>query len=500
MPLALAYCRQSLAQDADGEKSISTAAQERRIRDAAGRAAQVVEGVYQDVDVRGHTASRVGLDALLDRIRRGGVAAVWVYDVSRLAREVEVFSALFAQIERAGCQLLSVREPTEERWLLHLHAALAMRERDALSDRVGDAMRERARLGQAIGAVALGYERVPVVEAGGRTVRRLRPTPLSAFVLSCFRRYDAGDSVSSLARWMNEPGHPKPPRAARWSVPSVRWLLRNRAYAGDVVVKASKRHPEIVVPDAHEAIVPRALFDRVQRRLDAAGNRETVRIRKPMRHWLEGRVFCACGSPMSFTVRHHSTDGHALRSWVCRRANADRNLTGGHGCCPLARSEVGNRRVEPKVVAALARDVARMVRRDDRALAALADRGDAGKAEAERRLADVRQRRRTLARSFEVVDDASALVARDNELAAEEKTLAAAVARIRPPVTAERLRAFQRGLADVRETVQRSALVGETEGLRAVAATLGVRVEVDGPNYSIDVQYADPYGRLVGRS
>jgi DNA invertase Pin-like site-specific DNA recombinase len=495
---ALAYARQSKSNADDGADSVSIAAQRQRITDYAARNdLTVVDDTYQDVDVRGTTVRRVGLDAMLARIDQGGIDAVIVYDVSRLSRDTELFINLLNRLKRHGVELISTREPAGEEWLQVLFSSLAQRDRGLLSVRVADAMRERAQTGQFVGQVPLGYTRVEHHEAGGRIVRRLEPNALAPTIREMFARYDRGESVIGVARWLNQPGHPRPKRAARWSGPTVNWMLRNPAYAGDVIVKATTKYPAVTVRDAHPAIVSRDLFDRVQRRLDEAGNRDAPRLRKTGRHWLEGRVWCACGAPMYLFERHHTVKGHLMRTWGCRRANATHALTGTAGDCDRERSTVGNRRIEPIVRRQFAADLARMAAKLPDDLPALADRPDTMRDQLARRLADVRAQRRNLATAIARAVDPTNMIDLDNALAEEERSLVDHLAATPPLMTIERLRMAVEASSAIAGLFALATLTNDHQRLYDAANRVGLRVIVDGEDYAVRLAYGEPWGRLV---
>src|SRR5438105_7239473 len=84
MNIALIYVRQSRSKTY--ERSVSPEVQEAACRalPAVARCDQVE--VFTDLDVSGGKRARRGYDALLERVRRGGVAVVAAYDQSRAFR------------------------------------------------------------------------------------------------------------------------------------------------------------------------------------------------------------------------------------------------------------------------------------------------------------------------------------------------------------------------------------------------------------------------------
>lgn len=85
--------------------------------------------------------------------------------------------------------------------------------------------------------------------------------PLTApFVLEAFKRYDGGETISSIMNWLDEQGLTNT-RGQKMTFNSVGHILHNRRYIGEF------RYRDVIVPDGIPAIVPQDLFDRVQEKL-----------------------------------------------------------------------------------------------------------------------------------------------------------------------------------------------------------------------------------------
>jgi site-specific DNA recombinase len=171
------------------------------------------------------------------------------------------------------------------------------------------------------GPTPFGYCRHTVLEGQGKRTYRvstLEIDPATApLVLRMFEEYAAPTgSCRAVVEMLNTSGV-RPPRGKVWRRNTVNRILTNRVYAGDAVwgrrmkgkyharngLDFVKRHPgEGVVwtqpierPDSVPAIVPRALFERVQELLI---ERQKI-TRAPSRaHPLSGLLTCAtCGKP-----------------------------------------------------------------------------------------------------------------------------------------------------------------------------------------------------------
>ena len=86
--------------------------------------------------------------------------------------------------------------------------------------------------------------------------------PLTApLVLEAFQRYDNGDKMVEIVNFLNDKGV-RNMLGGKMTHSSVNTMLKNRRYIGELSFR------DIVVPDAIPVIVPKDLFDRMQKRLD----------------------------------------------------------------------------------------------------------------------------------------------------------------------------------------------------------------------------------------
>ena len=114
--------------------------------------------------------------------------------------------------------------------------------------------------------------------------------PLTApFVLEAFKRYDGGETISSIMNWLNEQGLTNT-RGQKMTFNSVGHILHNRRYIGEF------RYRDVVVPDGIPAIVPQDLFDRVQEKL-AKNKKAPARHKAEDDYLLTTKLFCGyCGA------------------------------------------------------------------------------------------------------------------------------------------------------------------------------------------------------------
>ncbi len=248
--------------------------------------------VYYDDGISARTAEkRAAFRRMIAQARSAahpyGVILVWKF--SRFARN-QAESILYKNLlHKIGVEVVSVSEPVAEdpfgtlieriiEWMDEYYVV-------NLSAEVRRGMTEKASRGEAMGRAVLGYD---------RTAKSYQPNADAPLVRQTFERFAAGVPLTELADALAQRGV----RTARGHAPSARWvryLLQNPVYIGMVRWQSDA---VIQVPDAHPAIVPRALYDAVQQRLTALPH--SMRAADPVREWtLRGLLVCsACGAPL----------------------------------------------------------------------------------------------------------------------------------------------------------------------------------------------------------
>ena len=120
--------------------------------------------------------------------------------------------------------------------------------------------------------------------------RQFQLDPLTApFVLEAYKRYDEGATMTELRDWLNEKGV-RSSRGHTISYNSVNHLLKNRRYIGEYSYR------DVTIPDGIPAIVPKELFDRVQKKM-AKNKKAPARHKAEDDYLLTTKLFCGhCGA------------------------------------------------------------------------------------------------------------------------------------------------------------------------------------------------------------
>jgi len=120
--------------------------------------------------------------------------------------------------------------------------------------------------------------------------RHFQIDPLTApFVLETFKRYDEGQTMTTIRDWLNAQGV-KNTRGGALTYGSVEHMLKNRRYIGEF------QYRDVLIPDGIPPIVPQELFDRVQAKLKK-NKKAPARHKAEDDYFLTTKLFCGyCGA------------------------------------------------------------------------------------------------------------------------------------------------------------------------------------------------------------
>jgi len=299
-----------------------------------------------------------------------GASYLIVYDVSRFGR-LETQEKIYWEQrfrKQGGIQIVYVREDFKNdgslgdtllRVVKHAEAHEYSRK---LSETTLRGAKSHATLGHSTGGAApYGYDRLEI-DPAGNPVRVMKkrgdwksnklnrviwtPSPTEAPVVRwIFEAYEKHTGLATIAHHLNDQRAPAP-RGRWWSRIIIHYILRNRAYVGDRIYnrrsyKAYRRGERgslanppsswVIREVAHEPIVPRDLFDRVQ--LMARKRAVTIGRTFQRPYLLTGIAFCAncgyrlMGYPKSGNGQRYLTytcsGYHRIGKAVCRSYHLD---------------------------------------------------------------------------------------------------------------------------------------------------------------------------------
>ena len=272
---AVGYVRVSRVGGRGGDSFLSPDLQREEIARAAAREGLEVAEIIEELDASGGDSKRPGWNRALELVERGGATAVVVYNISRASRSVADFLDAEGRLRAAGGRLISSQESLGNDatgvMTRNILLAIAQMERERARENFAVSTASAVERGiHVAGTIPLGYLRDP-------ETRRLVPDPDTApVVLGMFERRAKGWSWAKVGRWAAEHGHDM-------SEQGVAGLIRNPVYLGQA------RYGDAVKDDAHEAIVPRSLWRRCQRKARPSARTGVL----TERYLLQGVAVCA---------------------------------------------------------------------------------------------------------------------------------------------------------------------------------------------------------------
>jgi site-specific DNA recombinase len=292
--------------------------------------------IFRDEGRSGATLNRPGLDKLRDAIRWGEVERLLITDPDRLARKYVHQMILLEEFARFGCQVEFLDRPMSEdphdQLLLQIRGAVAEYERSLITDRM-----RRGRLAKYQAGTLLPWTRPPY----GYRLDPDRPRDPSgvwveeseaAIVREIFALYTQESySLQGLATYLQKQGVPTPSGKTIWSLATLRGILRQPAYLGQVYARRYRYRAARVRRSATHPI----------------GQPRQTPTELPPEEWLLVATIPALVSQeqfdlaqaklsqnQSFAKRNNKSQDYLLRALVscgrCQSSCLARKLQGGH--------------------------------------------------------------------------------------------------------------------------------------------------------------------------
>lgn len=274
---------------------------------------------YDDGGFSGGTLGRPALKKLLDDVQAGRIDTVVVYKVDRLTRSLSDFAKIIEIFDAHKVSFVSVTQQFNTttsmgRLTLNVLLSFAQFEREVTGERIRDKIAASKKKGMWMGGtVPLGYDvkhRKLIVNRGeADTVREI------------YRRYLALGCVSRLKLHLEQKGIRSKRRISQlgsksggavYSRGALYQILQNRMYLGEI------SHRGQVYPGEHSAIVPRELWERVQKLLDSNNNASRNNTRASGLSLLAGFLFNEFGN--RFTPSHATKNAKRYRYYVSQAA------------------------------------------------------------------------------------------------------------------------------------------------------------------------------------
>jgi DNA invertase Pin-like site-specific DNA recombinase len=378
--------------------------------------------LYDDGGYSGGTMNRPALQRLLADITAKKVQVVVVYKVDRLTRALADFAKLVEHFDAHGVSFVSVTQPFNTtssmgRLTLNVLLSFAQFEREVTGERIRDKLAAAKRKGLWMGGVPpIGYrakERALVADT--KEAARVRAIYRSYLALGCVRRLKEALDAKAWRTHKRKTKRRGAGGGCAFSRGHLYRIRRNPIYVGKII------HHGTVSDGQHSGIVPPALWQRVQARLQAEHPRRGAK-HLAAASLLAGLLFDTAGG--AFTPSHSNKGKRRYRYYVARALHE-----GGRGSAPDAL------RLPAPVVEEAVRGALRHFLTDETKIAAALGAIDARDLRA--RLAEARR----LAAALSRTTDASAMHAAVRRLVsrvtveATRLTIAVAIAALHGPAS-----------------------------------------------------------------
>lgn len=270
-------------------------------------------GIYFDNMVSGRKASlRSGFTRMLRHCEEGKVELILVKNISRFSRNTKELIEVIERLKEINVtvffeteQIESTRDDTT--YLLKTYASIAQGEIEALSQSVEWSHQKRALKGEGIISGIYGYHIAKSQGRGAITINKEQ----AQIVREIYRMYLAGYSYTGIAGELSVRNIMTYKRKNIWHTSSIRYILSNIFYTGDLLVgkvtrdllSNEKRLSEGIkkqyyIENHHPPIISKETFKQVQEKMKSNRRNSAKPSAKPSTRVnpLLNRVHCGnCG-------------------------------------------------------------------------------------------------------------------------------------------------------------------------------------------------------------
>ncbi len=344
------YLRLSREDEQNGESN-SISNQKAMLTEFAKRNKFKNVQVFIDDGVSGVTMKRDGFQRMINLVTTDRVSTLCVKDMSRLGRNyLEVGQLTETVFPMHNVRFIAVNDGVdsangEDDFTPFRNIINEWYAKD-MSRKMRSALRTKSKQGYAIGSPPFGYKyddedtrRWVIDEEGAEVVRYIfqmrRDGESTHDIVKTLKRQKVLiPSVYAVRKGYKSATKKSPRGDYFWDVSSVRGILLNQSYVGDVInfktysksykLKARLENPEEkweVHKDVHEPIISRKIWEDVQKTLGNTKRRKPKHVEK---HLFAGFLKCSdCGANLNYKYTHDNPDNHYFS---CRNNRANNGL------------------------------------------------------------------------------------------------------------------------------------------------------------------------------
>ncbi|QZY55444.1 recombinase family protein [Crassaminicella profunda] len=270
--------------------------------------------IYQDIESGRSIKNRDGLQALMEDSKKNDFDMVLTKSISRFARNTLEGLILIRDLKSKNIRFMTIEDGFDseeyDEFMFTLLLSIAQKESEKMSERIKFGKLCRAKKGYYNGSNApYGYKKID-------KYNMVPAEDITEFVIrKIFSMYLEGKGLYKIAKELNNQGYPTPSQAAGkknsasiWHQSTIRKILSNRFYVGDMI-QNKKSQEMIIVRNTHKPIIDLVTFEEVQRRL----KEKRKKVFKTS-HLFSGILVCGeCGSSM-----HYKKD---KETYICGKLN-----------------------------------------------------------------------------------------------------------------------------------------------------------------------------------
>jgi len=287
--------------------------------------------LYVDEGISGTSSSRrPDFNRMIRDALDGKIDLIITKSISRFARNTVDTLTTIRQLKDSGVEVFFEKEQiftfdSKGEFMLTLLSSMAQEESRSLSENVKWGRRKRMADGKYSLPYGqfLGYKRgaggkPEIVEAEATTIRQI------------YRMYLEGRTPSNIAAILTAQGIASPAGCSQWLTNTVISILTNEKYHGSALLqktytedyltkkrrKNSGELPQYFIEDDHEPIISRAVFDEVQRKMNAP---RTI-ADNPSHNAFANKLICGdCGGRYGRKIvgSYRNNKKHRSAVWKC---------------------------------------------------------------------------------------------------------------------------------------------------------------------------------------
>ena len=286
--------------------------------------------IYADEGISGtSTKKRKEFNNMIKDAKIGKIDMIITKEVSRFARNTIDTLQYTRELRALGVGVLFINDnintlDSDGELRLTIMASIAQEESRKTSERVKWGQKRRMEQGVVFGRNILGYH----LKNGVLTVNEEE----AELVKHIFSKYLEGKGLHIIAKELHKEGYKTKNGNSEWTNKSIRTILQNEKYVGDLVQKKTftpdflthekkyNRGEEefVIIKDHHEPIIDRKTFDFVQAEFKRKS--EVYKIDKNKhsnRYAFSGKIKCGCCGRRYVANFRKRKDGSKRKIWNC---------------------------------------------------------------------------------------------------------------------------------------------------------------------------------------